>query len=347
LLVEYLEPIGAGGLQIAFEQLKKRLAEEGLFETARKRLLPLLPRRIGVVTSPDGAAIRDILRVLRRRNEAVSVVIAPARVQGEGAGIEIAWALSALNSRTDVDVIIVGRGGGSTEDLWSFNEECVARSIFKSRLPVISAVGHESDFTIADMVADLRASTPSAAAELVAMARDQIAERLTTFTRRLATAVHYRVLELRRRASELDSSSVFDEVPLRLRDISQRFDDAAYSLEAGMTQSLRLRRERLQFLGSRLRDADVRRQMLQWSGKLALLNAGLHTAGRTNLDQCREKMAVIAGKLNALSPLGVLGRGYAIAFDRDGKVVRRADEVQRGDRVRVRVAEGEMDCVRD
>jgi exodeoxyribonuclease VII large subunit len=347
LLVEYLETIGAGAHQFAFEQLKKRLASDGLFETGRKRALPLLPRRIGVVTSPDGAAIRDILRVLRRRNEAVSVLIAPARVQGEGAGVEIAWAISALNSRTDVDVIIVGRGGGSTEDLWCFNEESVARAIFKSRVPVISAVGHETDFTIADMVADLRASTPSAAAELVAMARDQIADRITTFTRHLATAIHYRVLELRTRASQLDSNGVFDDVPQRLRAVSQAVDSAARSLEAAITQSTRSDREALQNLSARLRESDVRRLMLQWSGKLALLDAGLQTAGLALIDRSRRKMAVTAGKLDTLSPLGVLGRGYAIAFDRNGKIVRRADDVSRGDRVRIKVAEGEMDCVRD
>jgi exodeoxyribonuclease VII large subunit len=347
LLVEYLEPVGAGALQVAFEQLKKRLAADGLFDTGRKRVLPLLPRRIGVVTSPDGAAIRDILRVIRRRNEAVSVLIAPARVQGEGAGVEISWAINALNSRTDVDVIIVGRGGGSTEDLSCFNEECVARAIFKSRVPVISAVGHETDFTIADMVADLRASTPSAAAELVAMARNQIAERINAFTRHLATAIHYRLLEMSTRASQIESSGAFNEVPLRVRAASQRVDSAAYSLEAALAQSLRSSREALQSLCARLREADVRRSMLHWSGKLALLDAGLQTAGRVVVDQSRKKIAVTVGKLDTLSPLGVLGRGYAIAFDHAGKVVRRADDVHRGDRLRIRVAEGEMDCVRD
>src|SRR6185369_7848976 len=178
LIVEHLEPVGAGALQLALEQLKKRLADDGLFSTERKRPLPILPRCIGVVTSPTGAAIRDILRMLKRRNEAVSVMIAPVRVQGDGAASEIARGLRLLNSRTEVDAIIVGRGGGSTEDLSAFNDEAVARAIYKSRVPVISAVGHEMDITIADLVADLRASTPSAAAEMVASARDEMCARV-------------------------------------------------------------------------------------------------------------------------------------------------------------------------
>lgn len=179
------------------------------------------------------------------------------------------------------------------------------------------------------------------------MARDQIAERLGGFTQHLATAMHYRVLEARARASQVDSRGAFDRVQIRLRSASQRVRTAAYSLDSALAQSLRAGREDLQSLSTRLREADVRRLMLRWSGKLALLDAALQKAGRVAIDQSREKMGVAAGKLDALSPLGVLGRGYAIAFDRSGKVVRRADDVGRGDRVRVRVAEGEMDCVRE
>jgi exodeoxyribonuclease VII large subunit len=347
LLVEYLEPVGAGALQIAFEQLKKRLAAEGLFSPERKRNLPLMPRRIGVVTSPSGAAIRDVLRVIRRRNERLSVLIAPTRVQGDGAGLEVAQAIEALNSRSDVDVIIVGRGGGSTEDLGSFNEECVARAIFGSRAPVISAVGHESDFTIADMVADLRASTPSAAAEMVAMARDQIAERLNSFNQQLATALHYRVLALRRRVLELESSRAFDAIPIRLRTLSQRIDLGAYSMETSLRQLIRDRRASHHVLLGRLHKADVKHVTREQRGKLDLLNARLETAALRATERNRKRLSVAAGKLDSLSPLGVLGRGYAIAFDRDGHVIRRAVEVEKGDRVRVRVAEGELDCVKE
>jgi exodeoxyribonuclease VII large subunit len=328
LLVEYLEPVGAGALQIASGQLK--LAAEGSF-SERKRNLPLVPRRIGVVTSPSGAAIRDVLRVIRRRNEGLSVLIAPTRVQGDGAGLEVALAIEALNSRSDVDVIIVGRGGGSTEDLGSFNEECVARAIFASRAPVISAVGHESDFTIADMVADLRASTPSAAAEMVAMARDQIAERLSTFNQQLATALHYRVLGLRRRVLELESSRAFDAIPMRLRTLSQRIDSTAYSMETSLRQLIRDTRAIHQLVLSRLHAADVKHVTRERRGKLALLNAGLQTAALRAVELGRKRLSIAAGKLDSLSPLGVLGRGYAIAFDREGRVIRRASDVDKGD----------------
>jgi exodeoxyribonuclease VII large subunit len=206
LIAEYMEPVGVGALQLAFEQLKRRLAAEGLFDIERKRPLPALPRRIGVVTSPTGAAVRDILRILKRRNEAVSILIAPVRVQGDGAATEIAEAIELLNERDDVDVIIVGRGGGSVEDLWCFNEECVARAIFYSRVPVISAVGHETDFTIADFVADLRASTPSAAAEMVASARDELSAKVAGLTEDMGSALRYRLLELRNRVAEAESS---------------------------------------------------------------------------------------------------------------------------------------------
>ena len=222
LLVEHLEPVGAGALQLALEQLKRRLADDGLFSAERKRPLPILPRCIGVVTSPTGAAIRDILRVLKRRNEAVSVMIAPVRVQGDGAASEIARALRLLNSRAEVDAIIVGRGGGSTEDLSSFNEEAVARAIYNSRVPVISAVGHEMDVTIADLVADLRASTPSAAAEMVASVRYEMCARVAGLAEDARKAVRYRLLALRTR---LAKGSV-------LREGERRVGSAIWSLPA-------------------------------------------------------------------------------------------------------------------
>jgi exodeoxyribonuclease VII large subunit len=277
LLVEYLEPVGVGALQLAFEQMKSRLASEGMFDMERKRPLPLLPRCVGVVTSPTGAAIRDILRVIKRRNESASVKIAPARVQGEGAGAEIAEAIALLNRCEDVDVIIIGRGGGSAEDLWAFNEEAVARAIFDSRVPVVSAVGHETDFTIADFVADLRASTPSAAAEIVSLARDEIQAQLRGLNDAMESAVRYRLIERR--------------------------------------------------------------------GALALLSERLKSAGRSRVEGGSERLSVQAARLDALSPLAVLGRGYAIAFDSEGRIVKRSADVSRGSRLRVRLGEGEVECV--
>lgn len=346
LIVEYMEPVGAGALQLALDQLKKRLAADGLFAVERKRPLPILPRCIGVVTSPTGAAVRDILRVLKRRNEAVSVLIAPVRVQGEGAASDIARALRLLNSRKEVDAIIVGRGGGSTEDLSCFNDEAVARAIYNSRAPVISAVGHETDFTIADLVADLRASTPSAAAEMVASARDEISARINRLAEDMRKAVQYRLLALRSTLSELESSRAFPQVQSRIRGFAQRLDDAGYSMESALGAALKTRRARHGVLALRLSQADLRRRVVERRGKLAVLGGRLQASARAGLDRGSERVSLAAGKLESLSPLGVLARGYAIAFNSQGRVIKRAVDVSSGDRVRVRVSEGEIDCTK-
>ena len=347
LVVEYLEPVGVGALQLAFEQLKNKLAAEGLFDPNRKRPLPLLPRCIGVVTSPTGAAVRDIVRVIRRRNEAVSVLIAPARVQGEGAAFEIARALRALSARKEVDVIIVGRGGGSIEDLWCFNDERVARAIVKSRVPVISAVGHETDFTIADFVADLRASTPSAAAEMVAAAHSEISARVAGLRSDLSRALRYRVLELRSRIAELESSRAFDGVQNKIRSTSQRLDDATHSMETWLRDAIKTRRSTLGALALRLSEADLRRGMIEKRASLDAVIGCFKATARSTLDHCRERLSIGAGKLESLSPLGVLARGYAIAFDKDGRVIKRPADVNSGDRVNVRVSEGTLAAVKE
>jgi exodeoxyribonuclease VII large subunit len=347
LVVEYLEPVGVGALQLAFEQLKSKLAAEGLFDPQRKRPLPLLPRCIGIVTSPTGAAVRDIVRVIRRRNEAVSVLIAPARVQGEGAAFEIAQAIRALSARKEVDVIIVGRGGGSIEDLWCFNDERVARAIVKSRVPIISAVGHETDFTIADFVADLRASTPSAAAEMVAAAHGEISARIAGLRSDLGRALRYRVLELRSRIAELESSRAFDSVQMKIRGTSQRLDDATHSMETMLRDTVKTRRAVLGALALRLSKADLRRGMIERRASLDTVIGRLKATARSALDQRRERLSIGAGKLATLSPLGVLARGYAIAFDKDGQVIRRAADVNSGDRVNVRVSEGTFAAVKE
>ncbi len=347
LVVAYMEPVGAGALQLALEQLKKRLAADGLFAADRKRPLPLLPRCIGVVTSPTGAAVRDIIRVLKRRNEAVSVLIAPVRVQGEGAASDIARAIRLLNSRKEIDAIIVGRGGGSTEDLWCFNDEAVARAIYNSRVPVISAVGHETDFTIADLVADLRASTPSAAAEMVATARDEMCARIAGLSEDARKAVRYQLLALHSRLSDLESSRAFDQVGSKLRGFAQRVDDAGYSMESALGAALKSRRARHAALALRLSESDLRRRVVERRGKLAESIGRLQASTRAALDRGSERVSLAAGKLESLSPLSVLGRGYAIAFDSQGRVIKRAAEVRSGERVRVRVSEGELDCTKN
>jgi len=347
LLVEHLEPVGAGALQLALEQLKKRLADDGLFSAERKRPLPILPRCIGVVTSPTGAAIRDILRVLKRRNEAVSVMIAPVRVQGDGAASEIARALRLLNSRTEVDAIIVGRGGGSTEDLSSFNEEAVARAIYNSRVPVISAVGHEMDVTIADLVADLRASTPSAAAEMVASVRYEMCARVAGLAEDARKAVRYRLLALRTRLADLESSRSFLRVQSVVSALAQRIGDAGYSMESALEAALKARRTRHNALALRLSDTDLRRTMVAHRSRLVDLSRELQTGAQTMIDRRNERISLAAGKLDSLSPLGVLARGYAIAFDGEGRVIKRASDLNSGERVRVRVSDGDMDCTKN
>jgi len=344
LIVEFMEPVGAGAQQLALEQLKTRLAADGLFAVERKRQLPLLPRLIGVVTSPTGAAIRDILRVLKRRNEVVSVLIAPVRVQGDGAASDIARGIRLLNSRKEVDAIIVGRGGGSTEDLSCFNEEAVARAIYNSRVPIISAVGHESDVTIADLVADLRASTPSAAAEMVASARDEMCARVAGLAEDMKQALRYRLMVLRGSLSQLESSRALDQVSSNIRLLSQRVDDASYGMESALGAALKARRNRHAGLALRLSDADLRRRLSEQRGRLSELNARVQSCARLKLESAGERVSIAAGKLDSLSPLGVLARGYAIAFDSQNRIIKRAADVNRGEKVRVRVSDGEMDC---
>jgi exodeoxyribonuclease VII large subunit len=301
---------------------------------------------VGVVTSPDGAAVRDILRTIKRRNSAIRVLIAPARVQGDGAAREIIRAINLLNSHHEVDVIIIGRGGGSIEDLWCFNEEAVARAICGSRTPVISAVGHETDFTIADFVADIRASTPSAAAEIVAKARDEVSARIHALSDRLSKTVRYRILEARSRLFELQTSRAERRIAARLRATSQRLDDAVYTMTSAVEKMIRTRRMELEALTGRLREKDVRHVLSMRRSRLGFLTSKLRSSLTSSLRDGRERLSVAAGKLDSISPLAVLARGYAIAFDAEGRVIKRADTVASGEQVRVKVAEGEMDCIK-
>ncbi|MFN2596434.1 MAG: exodeoxyribonuclease VII large subunit, partial [Pyrinomonadaceae bacterium] len=264
LLVEGLDPIGAGALRVAFEQMRDRLAAEGLFDESLKRPLPVLPRRVAVVTSPTGAAVHDILRVIARRTRTVSVLVVPVRVQGEGAGAEIARALALVNAyhraacasgrerEAGVDAIIVGRGGGSTEDLWAFNGEEVARAIRASGIPVISAVGHETDFTIADFAADVRAATPSAAAEIVAAREDEVAATVEALTRGMVRAIGYRLVNERARLQEAAMSPGFDDVRARLRDAARATTDLAHRLEKLIARVRERARKKLDAAACRL-----------------------------------------------------------------------------------------------
>jgi exodeoxyribonuclease VII large subunit len=355
LLVEGLDPIGAGALRVAFEQLRDRLAAEGLFAEALKRPLPLLPRRVGVVTSPTGAAIRDILHVISRRTRTVNVLLAPARVQGAGAGAEIAGAIKLLNEhhraaqregrvRDLIDAIIVGRGGGSSEDLWAFNEEEVARAIRASRIPVISAVGHETDFTIADFAADVRAATPSAAAEIVAAREDEMMAVVSTLTRDLLRAVEYRLLIERERVQTAAMSEGFDDVRERVRAARRTTDELVRRLESSMQRAHERARRKFESVARDLSPARAAARAGEGRVRLALTRASLDANFGARLDEARSRLEIAVASLDALSPLSVLGRGYALAQDARGRVVRSARRVRRGEELRVRLAQGALLC---
>ena len=344
LIVEYLEPQGIGALQLAFVQLKERLAREGLFEESRKKPIPRLPQRIGVVTSATGAAIHDILHVLDRRFANVEVLISPVKVQGEGAAQEIAGAIRDFNRYRDIDVMIVGRGGGSLEDLWAFNEEAVARAISASRIPVISAVGHEVDFTIADFVADLRAPTPSAAAELVIKSKEELEAGLTALSHRLRIAMIHRLAVV---SGELENLARSTKAPsMLLGRLAQRLDHLSERLSAAVREGMLRRAERLVFSRNHLRLVTPAVQVERARELLLSLEARGENAIQRVLDRSREAAAVSAGKLQSLSPLLTLSRGYAIACRLpDKKVVRDGRTLKPGDRLDLTFQRGGALCV--
>ena len=340
LSAEYLEPKGAGALQIAFEQLKAKLAAEGLFEASRKRPLPLLPRCIGIVTSPRGAAIQDMLNILRRRHASVPVLIYPTQVQGEAAASEVRAGLQYFNRARSVDVIIVARGGGSIEDLATFNDESIARTIASSTLPVISAVGHETDFTIADFVADLRAPTPSAAAEMVIESRHQLEERIAGLHQRLARGARYRLLMARQVLTEWAQHTAFARIHDTLARRQQRVDDVVYRLVRAEHSLLRAHRSRLDVAGARIRHFDVRRQLAAMRRDLDSHTAALAAATRRYLLIRRGRWERTGARLEEMSPLKILDRGYALVFDSAGKLIKDAAQVGVGEDVTARLARG-------
>ncbi len=335
------EPAGAGALAVAFEQLKKRLNAEGLFAAERKRPIPFLPRRIGVVTSPQGAVIRDIVRVAERRFP-VPILLAPAVVQGDGAAAQILSALRRLQTVSDVDVIIIARGGGSMEDLWAFNDEALARGIAACRVPVISAVGHETDFTIADFVADLRAPTPSAAAERVVPVLSDLQAEIAVIRRRLhrgATAhLADRRLRLERMRGRLGE-------PRRLLDEKrQRLDDLVNRGASLLRVALSRRRQGLRAVETRLFLAHPQRRIADQRTALSQIKQRLHTAGVVGLTRRRLMLSELRAKLEALSPLQVLDRGYSVARLPDGRVLGSVAHAVPGQDFRITMRDGEVEA---
>ncbi len=345
VVAEHMEPRGHGALQLAFEQLKKKLAAEGLFEQARKRALPALPRRIGLVTSIDGAALHDMVRVLRRRYPNAHLVIAPTRVQGEGAAADIAHAVRTIGRVDAVDVIIVGRGGGALEDLWAFNEEAVARAIAAAPVPVISAVGHETDFTIADFVADLRAPTPSAAAELVVRRKDEFCVHIDRLGERLQAAAFSRVRQLQSRVHAIEARPGFAGILGRLAMRGRHVAELTALLRQALSSALGRRTRRHDTLRRALDQFDPRHRLGAVRTRLFGQDARLAAAMARRRHAAESRLRASAARLDSLSPLGVLARGYAVCWADDRtRIVRDASTVASGDRVQITLERGELQC---
>jgi len=342
LVVEMMEPKGLGALQLAFEQLKRKLEAEGLFDDGRKRPLPAFPRVIGVVTSPTGAAIRDILNIIGRRFGDLRILIAPVRVQGDEAPGEIVEALEDLQTVPDLDVVIVGRGGGSIEDLWAFNDEGVARAIAACRVPVISAVGHETDFTIADFVADLRAPTPSGAAELVVREKLAVVEALADLYARLKQAVTAEVAAYRERVLFLSRRRVLTDPARALRDLHRRLDELQGRLRLGLRSSQRQVRHRVALATGALRSRNPLARIAGGAALLAQLRGRLVASATHSMKASRSRFAETVGRLESLSPLGVLARGYSLTRLPSGAVVRGAGQVAVGDPLEILLHQGAL-----
>jgi len=339
LIVEAIEPQGHGALQLAFEQLKKKLAAEGLFEASRKRPLPALPTRIGIVTSPTGAVIRDILHVMERRFPGRHVRIYPAQVQGEGAAEQVAAGLEYFSESGWAEVVIVARGGGSLEDLWTFNQERVARAIAGCSVPVISAVGHETDFTIADFVADLRAPTPSAAAELVVPTRESLLEALETTERRLLQTVRLKIATRARALHrvEVDRAALHRTIGRRM----QRVDELEYRVKEQMRASMERRKKALDRARSSIAQLDVRLRFAGIRRRIESAEEALRQLARLRLTRAQGRLAPLQAHLVQLSPLKILDRGYAIVENR-GKIVKAPQDAPASSEVDIRVAEGRL-----
>jgi len=343
LILEVMEPKGIGALQLAFLQLKERLEKEGFFDVDRKKPLPMLPRKIGIVTSPTGAVIRDMLHIIDRRFKNVHILLYPVRVQGEGASIEIAQAIEYFNRQGDVDVIIVGRGGGSLEDLWAFNEEVVARAIYRSRIPVVSAVGHETDYTISDFVADLRAPTPSAAAELVVRDKREIKNTLHSLTIRLENQMRQDLQEVWTHLSHL--RKLMGDPKKRIEDHLLRVDEHLNRMV--LVTSWTLKRNREQFLHHH-GNLFLRNPLQRIQNVRLLISQGQKNIGQSmkhSIELRRKRLEGILGKLDSLSPLAILRRGYSITRKIPSlQILRSASQVREGERVEVKLHEGTLLC---
>jgi exodeoxyribonuclease VII large subunit len=343
LLVEMLEPQGLGALQLAFEQLKKKLAAEGLFAPERKRPLPRFPRRIGIVTSPRGAAIADMVHILSRRFPGLHIRLYPALVQGEGSVEEVVRGIEYFSRTAWPDLVIVGRGGGSLEDLWTFNEEAVARAIAGSKVPVVSAVGHETDVTIADFVADLRAPTPSAAAELVVATREDLLERIGAARAKATQGLRYRLAMLERRLRQQGIERALNVLHRRVGRNLQRIDEQEYRMRERIRVAIDTRERTRRGIEARLRRFDVRPRLAADRRRMESARVEILQRMRTRLALRRSAWEQAAAKLEQLSPLRILERGYAIVSN-EGGIVKDAKSAPASSAIHVRLAKGELDA---
>ena len=346
IVCRHLEPYGIGTLQLAFEQLKEKLRKEGLFNDERKKPLPALPRKIGIVTSLDSAALRDIIKVLRRRYPNAHLLIRPARVQGVGAADDIARAVTQIGSVPGVDVIITGRGGGSMEDLWAFNEESVARAISASSVPIISAVGHETDFTIADFVADLRAATPSAAAELVITRKDEYHDRINRLSEQLRARTLMQIHEYRTDIRELEQRPGLSGLPGRVAILRRQVTELAHNLARGSRGIHAIVERHYHALELRLEGQNLRRTFSKLLTQLVSSEGKLHETVQQVAMKRRATLVELSGRLESLSPLAVLARGYAVCWDAKRlSVLTNSNKITPGDSVRITLHRGELGCV--
>ena len=342
--VEAMEPRGKGALQIAFEQLKERLSKEGLFDDSRKLPLPMLPQRLGIVTSPSGAAVRDLCSILHQRYPNLEVIVYPAQVQGKKAADDLATGIQALNSLGNFDVIIVGRGGGSLEDLWPFNEEIVARAIAASKIPVVSAVGHEIDFTIADFVADVRAPTPSAAAEIVVKRKEDFTDLVQNRTKRMNTSLQYQLQQQRSRVKQVTEHQAFLAVHHYIELKAQRLDEMNLRSDAAIRHRIMSVRQPLDNIARRLAVCRPDRRLGDVKSVLTELVTRLTATISATHESKRSFLASRGAKLQTLSPIAVLGRGYSLTWSAQGKLLRDAGEASPGDALKVMLHKGALNC---
>ncbi len=343
IVAEHLEPMGAGSLQLAFEQVKRRLEQEGLFDAERKKPLPAFPRCVGIVTSPSGAVIRDFITVVTRRHAALEILLYPALVQGEAAAAEVAKGIAYFNQTREVDLIVIARGGGSLEDLAPFNAEPLARAIAASELPVVSAVGHETDFTIADFVADLRAPTPSAAAELITAAQHRVEEHVEELSQRLSRAARYTVMQARERFSRVSIETALAHIRDGLGRRQQRVDEVGFRMETAWRALFHDRKQRLESLAAAVSRNDAAQRIRLFRERLDNFSSRLLRAQALANQNRRAALQSLERQLATLSPLAVLNRGYALVYSESGALLKRASEARPGELLSTRLASGAVE----